>query len=267
MKNQGIKTFASGLILLFIGFSIISPAEEAKPPRPPLTNNITMSGDYALCAMISLVENHIKSMANSLDVLAQTTEAKSCDWEKIKPLLAALKNLDVPSTIFFIRPDSSYFSVEMGLTGQNLKDRDYFPGLMAGEKVKGSLVVSKSTGKKSLVVASPIKNEGKVIGALGASIFLEELSEKVKGEMNFPENVVFFAINKDSETTLNWRPERVFVDPTKQGSESMTKAIKEMLAKDEGMVEYNFQGKQRKVIFRTSTMLDWRFALGIEGSK
>jgi len=266
VKNRNIYVLVICLLLLIISFNHLNSIAEEKsllPSSIPAPGEIMLDGKIALSAMVALAEGHIKKTIDSLETLTMTEEVKSGNWEKMKDFLAKVQQSNVPATVWFARPDGSYFTVDKGLTDQNLKDREYFPKLIAGEKVIGSLVVSHSTGKKSAVVAVPIIKDGKIIGALGASIFLEQLNEILKKEMKLPENLIFFAIDAQSQTTLNWKEERIFGDATKQGSDSLSKAIKEMLSKQEGIVEYEFTGKIRRVLFQKSPLIGWCFALGV----
>jgi hypothetical protein len=48
----------------------------------------------------------------------------------------------------------------------NLFDRPYFPSLMAGQSVLGTLVISRSTGKRSVIIAEPVRVASLVIGAV-----------------------------------------------------------------------------------------------------
>ena len=225
-------------------------------------NNIMTDGRIVLAAMISLSDNHIKKVGDTLELLSQTQEACSGDWEKIKPLLEAAEKSCVPATFWFVHPDGAYHTVEKGLTGQNLKDRDYFPNLMAGPMIVDFCVVRKYAGNKSLICASPIIKEGKVIGALGASIFLEQLKETLKKEMNIPDDLIFYALNEEGILVMNWKAGRVFLDPTLLGSDSLTSATKEMMNSKEGVVVFVFEGMPRRIIYQTSPFTNWRFALG-----
>lgn len=223
---------------------------------------VMTDGRIALAAMISLTDNHIKKIADSLDVLSLTDEARSGNWEKIKPLLAAVEKSCVPAAFWFVHPDGTYYTVDKGRMDQSLKDRDYFPALMAGKRVINSFVVSKSTGNKSLISASPIIKDGKIIGALGASIFLEQLKETLKKEMSIPDDLIFYALNEKGITVLNWKEGRVFLNPVQLGSDTLTSATKEMLHSKEGMVVFEFEGQPRRIIYQTSPLTGWRFALG-----
>jgi len=194
-----------------------------------------MNTSVGASALVALADSHISSYASVLDALAMTGEVKSGDWEEMSALLATVEQAQVPGTLWFVLPDGSYYSVGLGETGENLSDRDYFPGLMAGNKVLGDLVVSKSTGEKSLIAASPVMRDGEVIGGLGASIFLDDLSGVIGMELALPADMVFYATAEDGEVALHSDARVIFeTDP--------------VLAEN--------------VVYETSTLTGWRFALG-----
>ena len=150
-----------------------------------------------LNAYQALVEHQLAAMLDGLRTFAATDNAMSGDWDKIKgPLALFAKGAPNAAAVWFAKPDGSYFTVEAGLTDQNLKDRPYFPGLMAGQEVAGDLVVSKSTGKRSAIFAVPVRRDGQVIGALGASISMEKVAAAIDAVIGFPQTVVFYALDR-----------------------------------------------------------------------
>ena len=81
------------------------------------------------------------------------------------------------------------------MTAENLRDRAYFPALMAGHEVAAELVVSKSTGKRSAIVAVPVRADGRVVGALGVSIAMEKVAARIKDGLGLPGQVMFYALD------------------------------------------------------------------------
>jgi C4-dicarboxylate-specific signal transduction histidine kinase len=132
---------------------------------------------------------------------------------------------------------SSFPTVYTILMNLKLRDRSYFPDIMAGKKVVGSLVVSKSTGRRSAVIAIPLKQGGKVVGAVGASLFLDKLSDQIVSALSLRKDAVFFALAPNGLTTLHNKNDRHFLDPRELGS------------------------VWKKAIFRTSGLTQWKFAI------
>jgi len=224
----------------------------------------TIDGRVGVSAAIALADGHIQSMVRSLQLLAVTEEVGSGNWERMRGLLTKFKEHQIPAVVFYALPDGSYYTVEKGRTDQNIKDRAYFPRVMAGGVAIGDLVVSRSTGKKVMVAAVPVKSGGKVIGVLGVSVHLDKLSELLARELQLPPNIVLYAIDgKQGTTALHSVTRLIFEDPARQKSETLSRAVKEMLSKEEGIVTYEFEGKRKKAYFKTSPLTGWRFALAV----
>ena len=168
----------------------------------------------ALSELTALAECPIQGMANALSVVAEAQEIQSLDWAKMKPLLAAVQERFGPATVWYARPDGSYFSVDKGLTDKNLKDRPYFAKVMAGELSIGELVVSRSTGGNTVITAVPIKRDGKVVGVLGASVYLDKLAQKIKKTTTLPEGVVYYALDSKGQVALHSQEGRIFQEAT-----------------------------------------------------
>jgi hypothetical protein len=217
-----------------------------------------------LSSFIALGEGRIKDDLLSLKLLSATREVQSGHWKKMKRILAVFGRGTDAAAVWFARPDGSYYTVEEGLTGQNLKDRPYFPKLMEGKDVTGHLVVSKSTGKRSAVVAVPVRQKGAIIGALGVSLSVSEISRAIERQMALPQNMVFYALDASGQTSLHRNEQLLFAYPSDMGSKSLSEKVGEMLSKREGVVTYDFRGK-RVVVFRRAPLTGWIFAVGVIG--
>jgi hypothetical protein len=161
-----------------------------------------------------------------------------------------------------MRPDGSYFTVEKGPTGESLRERGYFPDLLAGREVVGALVVSKSTGKRSVVVASPVLVDGKVSGAIGVSLDATRLSASLDQAIRFPPDVVFYTLDGQGQTALHRAGELIFVFPSDVGSPTLGDAVRTMLARPEGVVHYEYGGSEKTAVFVRSPLTGWTLVLG-----
>lgn len=223
---------------------------------------ITLDPAVSLNGYAALVGEGFEQIRNGLRILAASENAASADWNRIKgPLAILAKGTPTNAAVWFARPDGSYFTVEGGLTGQNLKNRDYFPKLMAGTEVAGDLVVSKSTGERSTIVAVPVKAGNRIIGALGVSVAMEKVAALIEDQLRFPPDVMFYALDASGQIALHRQSKLLFEFATEFGSPTLNEAVKEMLAKPEGVVHYEFEGAQRTAIFKRSDKTGWVFAL------
>ena len=219
-----------------------------------------------LSAFISYVDLRISGVQNSLEVLASASEVRSGEWKTMQGLLGAYQKTDGGLIVFYVLPDGSYYTVDKGLMDAKLSDRSYFPDLMAGRRVIGSLVISKSTGQRSAVIAVPLKAGEKVVGAIGASVFLDKLADQIDSALAPRKDVAFFALAPNGLTALHRKIDRHFLDPREMGSETLKKAVNEILSKTEGEVTYDFDNTLKKAIFRKSDLTQWRFAINMNAA-
>ncbi|MEJ2761885.1 MAG: cache domain-containing protein [Gammaproteobacteria bacterium] len=237
-------------------------------PSPALARgsneSFRLDGQLVLNSYEAMVEQHLVGVLNGLKALAATEEAMSGNWNRLKPPLKQFsRSVTTNAAIWFARPDGSYFTVEKGLTNQNIKDRDYFSELMQGRDVNGVLVVSRSTGKRVTVIATPIVKGGKVTGVLGASISATKLAKLVDDEINPPDDVIFYALDTHGLTALHKETSLIFQFPSDIGDQSLKSAVQKMLSEPKGTVHYTFRGMDRVVVFKRSNITGWVFALGI----
>jgi len=197
-------------------------------------NNAEVQTGVGVSALTALSDSHVSGYISSLEVLAMTQEVQSGDWERMSALLKKVEQSHIPATVWYVLPDGSYFTVTQGKTAQNLSDRAYFPGLMSGKNVTGDIVVSKSTGKKSAVVAVPVMKDGKVAGGLGASIFLEDFASNLGRDLGLSGSPAFYAVTDEGQVVLH---------------------------SDTAMIMKENPVLPRDVEWQTSKLTGWRFAL------
>lgn len=214
-----------------------------------------------LSAFVSYTDLRMRSVQQSLEILASTGEAKSAKWKRMESLLGGYQKSDGGLIVWFVRPDGSYYTVDKGLMDVKLSDRSYFPKLMSGQEIMGELVVSKSTGQRSAVIAVPMKRGGKVIGAIGASLFLDKLSDQIGSVLALQPDAAFFSVAPNGLTTLHNKTDRHFLDPRELGSETLKKAVNEMLANPAGETVYEFDNATKRALYRTSPLTQWKFAI------
>jgi hypothetical protein len=214
-----------------------------------------------LSAFMSYTDLRIHSVQRSLEILAATSEARSDNWSNMKDILKGYQESDEGFIVWYVRPDGSYYTADKGLMGKSLKDRIYFPDLMAGMNIMGALVISKATGQRSAIIAVPVEVDGKVIGAVGVSLFLEKLSEQVSAALDLRPELAFFALAPNGLTTLHRKTDRHFLDPRELGSETLKRAATEMLAGTSGTTTYEFDNVTKNAIYKTSALTGWKFAI------
>ena len=253
IRNRLLIGFVS--CLAFAPFAVV-PAESA-------------DGDFAMDARVTLdgyqaaVEARLEGVLAATRTLAATEEVRSGQWARMSgPLAVLASNVKEQAAVWFAQPDGSYFTVDKGTTGETLRERAYFPALLAGRDVVGALVVSKSTGKRSLIVASPVLVDGKMAGAVGVSLDAAQLAASLDRAIRLPADVVVYALDEQGQTALHRAGELIFVFPSDVGSSTLSDAVTTMLARPEGVVRYRYAGSEKTALFQRSQLTGWVFVLG-----
>jgi hypothetical protein len=214
----------------------------------------------------ALIESHLNYALTSLRLIAASPSTRSGIWPEIKPGLQTLSEA-IPGAALYIEPDGGYYSVDKGYTGLNLSDRDYFRPLFAGREIHGALIYSRSTGKKSVLIAVPAIEKDEVTGAVALSIFLDDFQELISKSLNLPADYLWYVLNEQGNTVLHPRSDFVFMNPKEQGSPSMLQAVQTITTEDKGYTSYYFAGRKTHILFKKIPFNNWRILLGKIGAK
>lgn len=239
------------IISVWLAFTLASPTLAEKLSETP-----TIPGpETTLHAAALYLDGILVSALDSLELIAATPEAKEGDWNGIKPYLQKLEDR-FPGVHFFVLPDGNYYTVTKDYTNLNLSDRPYFKPLFTGNPVKGFPIYGSSSGKKSALMAVPILTDGKVTGALGTSIFLDELNTKMNRALTLPRNYRWYVLSPEGNTLLHKVSDFIFMNALNQAGDSLREAAAEAMTSDHGTMEYEF-GTTRHAYYRKLPHMDW----------
>jgi len=241
--KKAISTLLAFALASLVGAD--NPAESPPLLKPETTLHV---------AVLYLDEILINAL-NSLELVASTPEAKNGDWNGIKAYLEGLEP-GLPGVYFFVLPDGNYYTVTKDFTNLNLSDRPYFKSLLSGTPVKGFPMYSRSSGKKTTLVAAPIMTDGKVSGALGISIFLDGLDERMNQALVLPANYTWYVLNPEGDTLLHKASDFIFMNALKQAGESLRGAASEAMKSDHGTMQYEL-GSTRHAYYQKLPNMDW----------
>ena len=188
--------------LLSTGMTVISkddgsilPTEQTGDTMIIPDGNITT----ALNLLVFSFEERVDGIMAALRVLANTQEVLSGDWSKMKPLLRVF-NESYEGLAMYIEANGDYYTVQRDWTGLNLSDRGYFPILQNGNEVLGYQVMSRSTGKRSVVFGVPVIENGVATSFVGLSAFFDNLNLELISRFQPSPGLQFYAF--DGQNTL-----------------------------------------------------------------
>lgn len=250
-----LRVTKSALCLLTFAAAVAAPA--------PAAPAITIDARVAVASLMSLADGHFKTMADTLETLADTDEARSGNWDRIRGLLAQAGRTNVAAVLTYARPDGTYWTVQSGLQTAKISDRAYFREAMGGQTVIGQLVKSRSTGRPVAVIAVPVfGGSHRVTGILGAAVYLDSLSALLKREMALNDNDIFYSFDANALVGVNWDPKQIMLEPRRMSPE-LDRAFGEMLKHDSGVETYPHRGKYRTVVYVKSPVTRWWYAFGV----
>jgi methyl-accepting chemotaxis protein len=226
-------------------------------------SGFTVSSGVALGSFVAIANGHLRTVTASLETIAVTDEARSGSWGRIRSLLQrAASQSGFEVTFVYARPDGTYYTSNGGLQPVKVNDRAYFKTAMAGRTSIGTLVKSRATGRNVSVIAVPVKGaNGKVTGIVGAAVHLGSLSRLIAREMNLAPNDLFWAVNAQGVIALHSQPASIFMTPGKM-SPQLARVTAGMLAHGSGTETYEFLGRTRTVVYRTSSFTGWHYGFG-----
>lgn len=234
-------------ICIMLALSLSAQAAEVQVPR---------EAQLAVNAAQALLDQQLGSVQAALTVIATTGEVQSLEWDAMQPLLAKLQEHVAPCAIWYVTPDGTYYTADTGLMEQTLADRDYFAPLMAGQTVQGEVVVSKSTGQLSAIVAVPVYQGGQVIGSLGASVFAGNMAEWLAASLDLPEGMSLLVLDAAGQTVCAIPADGV------QWAEASKSAV---FADATGTVQVNTLDQQPVLlVYKVSETTGWRYLIGLQ---
>ncbi len=183
-------------VALLLGAAALACGAQAEP-------TLDDCAVVGVSAAVGLAEMYVEGLIRTMVVLSATAPVKAAYWDGMFSLLETFQNASLPMATWFVLPDGSYHTVSGGKSSANLSDRAYFPVVMSGQIATGYLVVSRSTGRVSMVTAVPVSSEGEVVGALGVSLFLDNFSAVIAEDLALPEGVEFYAATADGTIGLH----------------------------------------------------------------
>ena len=236
-------------------FARMTGSSTHAPPSPAgYGDRAALASQTLLPVFSALTGTRIHGISAAMATLAITGELESGDWDRIRPLLARLEAEYPEARFWYARPDGSYYTTVDNLMSVNIRDRPYFPEVLAGKTSIGTIVLGKSTGKCSAIVAVPVRAGGTVSGIVGASVSCDSLEEELFRDFVLPEGYYAFAVDSEGMPVMDSLPQRIF--SLDEGVRSQVVGLKE------GEVRYRDEGALHEAVFMTEGLTGWKVAIG-----
>ncbi|MFN2363865.1 MAG: cache domain-containing protein, partial [Halarsenatibacteraceae bacterium] len=140
--------------------------EEIEANLPDKANDIAM-----------LVRSRLDTRESELEAISNSQVIKSMDWNEIRPILEdEIERTDF-ATIALVDPDGRASYVDSDAL--DLSDRNYVQEALAGNTNVSEMLISRAINAPVAMVATPIEDDGEIVGALIARMLGEDVIDIV----------------------------------------------------------------------------------------
>lgn len=264
MKSIKSKLTIITAIIVIISLGFLSFTSYLKA-RSTLISNIEDSVSLQSAAVSKQLDLWLIKHKTELEMIANSPVIINGEKQSIITYLKQEKErLKVYDGMFVSDDKGNWYSTTGG--SGSIKDREYYNQVMeTGKTVISNPVNNKSTGKLSLVVAAPIKQNNKIIGLVGANLVFSEMQQLVS-DSKIGEHGNSYIIQNDGTIIVHDNVEKVMKENLLKSSTIPAKikeAASKMVKGEKGMVKYTTAGEDKYAAYVPITETGWTLVVNV----
>jgi methyl-accepting chemotaxis protein len=264
-----MKSIKTKLVIYFSILILLSSITLGLVSIQRASDSLTGESEKALSSLAfdaaRLTGSRVEIQKKALEMIALGKDIQSMDWTIQLPLLQE----QIKSTNFIVlgvvQLDGTT-NYSDGSTSQ-LGDRDYIKKALSGEINVSDLLVSKVTNSVVLMYAAPIKQDGKVVGALIGRRDGNALSE-ITDDTGYGESGYAYIINdkgivvahKDREKVLN-QFDPIELSKNDDSLKSLATEFEKILKEKTGISSYTFDGNDLYAAYSPIKDSNWTLVI------
>lgn len=129
-----------------------------------------------------LVRDWFHQHVSTVRVLANSPEVKSMNWVQVQELLKRTKkHFPEFGSFAFVDNHGKIIYENAGNIGIDVSDRKYFKAAMKGADHISEMLIARTFKLPCIVISSPVKVDGKIVGLLYGTVTVETLNNVVMG--------------------------------------------------------------------------------------
>ena len=251
-----LKTFKMKLVLILVTLMAIPLIVYGVISINNSTNLITEDTNQENLLMadgLATQTNNILSNSESmLKVAAGAESLKDMNVEEMDTVLNRLVEASeyIPN-VYVMDTDGMQVYKTTGELGSRA-DRGYFQEAMKGKTTFSEVLISRSRGVPIVVNATPIEQDGEVVGVLGASIDLGVLS-KMASELNPGETGYGYIVNKQGQLIAHPDQELVM----NMEDVKYLAPVANVINGETGSASYTFEGVEKISSYKPISKTGW----------
>ncbi len=259
-KNKSYKfiliAFSIGLILMVIGISMIIDKEKKEVLKSEIENEVLIKSTEIDLILNSLVERSNK-LAGDKNIIALLESGSNEDISRE----VLLSEEDEDNEILAIVDEESkiLISNDTSIEGVSLASRDYITQTIKNrETVISEIIISKKSGNKNIVIATPIFSGDTYLGAVIYTYNFEKIISIIES-IKIDETGYGFLISTNENT-----PSKVIHHPNEEiiSSEYLSfydvdtnKKLEAMFRSESGMIDYTYRSQDKLLAYKR--IRDW----------
>ncbi|GAA0752075.1 methyl-accepting chemotaxis protein [Clostridium sartagoforme] len=240
IKTKLITYFSILILLSSFSVGIVSVYRAGQS----LTKEAEKSLESLSFEAARLTNSRIETQKKTLEMISLRADIQSMDWEIQKPILQRqVESTDFLDLAIVQLDGTAYYS---GGNISQLGDREYVQKALKGETNISDLLISKVTNDIVLMYATPIKRDGKVIGALIGRREGEAVS-KITDDVGYGKEGYGYIINNNGTVVGHTDREKVVkqftpIEEAKSDKSltSLAAMFEKILAEKKGVGTYSF---------------------------
>lgn len=240
----------------------LAAAGAGSPARSqPADPGFTVDAFVLLHSFQAVIEYQVSDIMRSLrQMAAAASDADGGDWRAINPALKAFCQSSATNPTGLVSDLQGRYvtTFDDKVAPDSLGERAYFVDLVQGRDVVGEALVSKVSGLRCVLFATPIKRDGKVVGALGLEVPARKVMDVLDTFYRLPPGLVLMIINDAGLIIVHTERGRIFQTPD-VGEPSMRATVKRVLTEPSGAITYRARATNRTAVFNKSDHLGWHF--------
>lgn len=269
IKSKLLLLTTTLVVFIILGISILAVIQSQKA--------LENSANTMLTALVKqsskLVESKVDEQLSIIEMLATRSELTDPDLtteQKLANLTAVIKKNDYLKMGIADLNGKIIFSNN---TNTDIASRDYFKKALSGETNASDPLMSQTDSKIVVVYATPIIQNGKVIGVLTATKDGNEISNLVNN-VTFGSTGKAFMLNSTGVKIAHYNNELVinqdndFDNVKKDKSlEQVLKLEQKMIQGESGIGDYTYNGIKKELAFAPVEGTGWSLAVSVEKSE
>ncbi|QDR79819.1 methyl-accepting chemotaxis protein [Sporomusa termitida] len=186
---------------------------------------------------------------------------------RVAYISAEINNNKLYENIFWTDANGDYIDTR-GASG-NSTNRPYFASAIAGNTFITDPIISPTSGKLVVVIATPIKADGRVAGILAGAINIEEVEKRILG-IKVAQTGYAYVLRTDG--TIIVHPNKEIVNKTNINNDPhatppLQAAAAKMLQGEKGIAGYHYEGIERYLAYAPITGTSWSIGVTVPAAE